>query len=69
MFSSEGDNKNMKSASELALALVVKPFAGGAELYAMACPSVSMAAPFAWNENTFSFSGFLFVFTERETRG
>jgi len=38
MFSSKGDNKkNMESASELALALVVKLLvAGGAELHAMA---------------------------------
>ena len=60
----------MESASELALALVLKLLvAGGAELYAMACPNVSVAEPFAWNENTFSFSGILFGFDERETRG
>jgi len=59
----------MESASEIALVLVVKLLlAGSAELYAMACPNVSMAAPFAWNENTFSFSGFLVGLNERETR-
>ena len=47
----------MESASELALALVVELLAGGAELYAMACPRVWMAAPFAWNESTFFFFG------------